>query len=53
MLAKEPQFKLEYFEIANGISLESLNTYEANTPTALCIAAFLGDVRLIDNILID
>jgi pantoate--beta-alanine ligase len=53
MLAKEPQFKLEYFEIANGISLESLNKYEANTPTALCIAAFLGDVRLIDNILID
>lgn len=44
---------LEYFEIAHGITLEALTKYEANIPTALCIAAFLGEVRLIDNILID
>ncbi|MGD1840531.1 MAG: pantoate--beta-alanine ligase [Thermonemataceae bacterium] len=44
--------KVEYFEIAHGHTLEALTTYQPNTPTALCIAAFLGDVRLIDNLLL-
>ncbi|RFS18255.1 pantoate--beta-alanine ligase [Emticicia sp. C21] len=45
-----PEFELEYLEIADFDSLETIT--QANTPgkTAICIAAFLGGVRLIDNI---
>lgn len=53
LLATEPSFKLEYFEIADGQTLEPLQQYSPEKSIALCIAAFLGDVRLIDNILIE
>lgn len=49
-LSKFPEIKLEYFEIVDGETLECI---ELPTPKAiaLCIAAFVGGVRLIDNIL--
>lgn len=40
--------KLEYFEIVNPDTLESLNTDWISGATA-CIVAYCGDVRLIDN----
>jgi pantoate--beta-alanine ligase len=45
-----PEFELEYLEIADFDTLEPIA--QANVPgkTAICIAAFLGGVRLIDNI---
>lgn len=43
--------ELEYFEIVDRTSLESIETYIPNK-SAMCIAAFLGKTRLIDNILI-
>lgn len=45
-----PEFELEYLEIADFDTLAPIA--EANAPgqTAICIAAFLGGVRLIDNI---
>lgn len=46
----QPDFRLEYFEIADPDSLQSLE--QVRFPAALCIAAFLGDVRLIDNLII-
>lgn len=45
-----PAFELEYFEVANFDSLESIEAKIADGKTALCIAAFLDGVRLIDNI---
>ena len=43
---------LEYFEIVNASSLNSLESTFANEPVALCIAAYVGEVRLIDNLII-
>lgn len=43
--------ELEYFEVVDRTSLESIDAYQPNQ-SALCIAAFLGKTRLIDNLLI-
>ena len=50
-LAKIEGFELEYFEIVDRTSLESILNYLPGK-SAMCIAAFLGKTRLIDNILI-
>lgn len=47
-----PEFELEYFEISDFDTLEPLESYDKSKKAALCIAAFLGGVRLIDNILV-
>lgn len=47
-----PEFNLEYFEIADALSLQSLEQYNGTQKPVLCIAAYLGNVRLIDNILL-
>ncbi|MFT4031823.1 MAG: pantoate--beta-alanine ligase [Siphonobacter sp.] len=47
--AEQPDFKLEYFEIADIETLSSLAAFR--TPAAICVAAYLGKVRLIDNLL--
>ncbi|MGL4629738.1 MAG: pantoate--beta-alanine ligase [Leadbetterella sp.] len=46
----KPEFRLEYFEIASSETLLSINEYNENQSTAMLIAIFLEDVRLIDNI---
>lgn len=43
--------ELEYFEIVDRLSLETIERYIPEQ-SAMCIAAFLGKTRLIDNILI-
>lgn len=43
-------FELDYFEIVNIKTLQPIHTIGAANSTALCIATFLGPVRLIDNI---
>jgi pantoate--beta-alanine ligase len=43
--------ELEYFEVVDRTNLESIETYQQNQ-SAMCIAAFLGKTRLIDNMLI-
>ena len=40
---------LEYFEIVNPVTLRQITTLENNVEIALCIAGYVGDVRLIDN----
>jgi len=52
-LAKEPQFTPEYFEVANAQTLQPLASYVAGQPVVLCVAAHLGGVRLIDNVVVD
>jgi pantoate--beta-alanine ligase len=46
---KEGKLELEYLEIVNPTTLESLNTEWVDGATA-CIVAYCGDVRLIDNL---
>ncbi len=47
--AAQPEFKLDYFEIADRETLQPATQRRA----VACIAVFLGKVRLIDNILLD
>ncbi|MCF4100478.1 pantoate--beta-alanine ligase [Gillisia sp. M10.2A] len=44
-----PFLKLEYFEIANSHTLKTVIDKESGTPYRAFIAAYAGDVRLIDN----
>jgi pantoate--beta-alanine ligase len=39
--------QLDYFDIVNAVTLETVNNYDA--ACVLCVAAFAADVRLIDN----
>ena len=45
-----PSFTIEYFQIADDTFLQPVNQWERNTGAVGFVAAFLGDVRLIDNI---
>ena len=44
-----PEFELEYYEIADFESLESISKHSPERKTAIIIAAHLNGVRLIDN----
>jgi pantothenate synthetase len=45
--------KIDYVSICNGDTLEELESFDSLTPTIILIAAFIGGVRLIDNLTID
>ncbi|GAB3552580.1 pantoate--beta-alanine ligase [Spirosoma fluminis] len=45
-----PHFRLEYVEIVNADTLQPVNEVLAPGQTAICLAAHLGKVRLIDNL---
>lgn len=49
---KSTDVRLEYFELCEAENLKSLNSVDANTKAVLLIAAYVGEVRLIDNMLI-
>jgi len=51
-LGQEPQFTPEYFEVADAQTLQPVASYEAGRPVVLCVAAHLGGVRLIDNVVV-
>lgn len=46
---KDSDFKLDYFTIANEETLEPITQIESDTQYRAFVAAFLGPVRLIDN----
>ena len=48
-----PELELEYFDIVEAQSLNSIDTFNEGEPLALCLACYLGDVRLIDNMIIE
>ncbi len=52
-LKKYPAFNLEYIEISDFDALQPLDTQNKKGKTAICIAAFIGSVRLIDNVIFD
>ena len=45
-------FKVDYVEIADARSLELINDWDGKTPLVALAAAFVNDVRLIDNMLL-
>lgn len=46
-------FRVDYIAIADADTLELLSHWNGQTPLVALAAAFLGDVRLIDNLLLD
>jgi pantoate--beta-alanine ligase len=51
-IEEDAELRLEYLQLANRENLSSLNSVEEPNQAVLCIAGFVGDVRLIDNILL-
>jgi pantoate--beta-alanine ligase len=51
-LIQEPQFTPEYFEVADAQTLQPVSSYQAGRAVVLCVAAHLGGVRLIDNVVV-
>ncbi|MBL7786098.1 MAG: pantoate--beta-alanine ligase [Chitinophagales bacterium] len=52
VLEEEPDFKVEYLEVCNAITLQSLQNWDDAAEIVACIALKVGDIRLIDNVLI-
>lgn len=52
VLAEHGAFRPEYLEIVDSRTLEPLAGPLAGREAAVCVAAFLGGVRLIDNVLV-
>jgi hypothetical protein len=48
-MESHPEVTLEYFEIADSENLTLLNSVDESNKPILCIAAYVGEVRLIDN----
>lgn len=46
-------FKPDYVAIANADTLEPISDWDGSTPVIALIAAFLGNVRLIDNLILN
>ena len=44
---------LEYFEIAESKNLNLIDNVKAANEPIMCIAGFVGEVRLIDNMFLD
>lgn len=49
-MISEKGFQLEYFSIVDGNTLQPIKQWEDSEKIVACVAAWLGDVRLIDNI---
>lgn len=45
--------KLEYFELVSSDQFVQLGEFESTLPSSICVAAYLGPVRLIDNITVN
>jgi pantoate--beta-alanine ligase len=51
-LAKTPEFRLDYVEVADAVSLQPLQHWNSATSARIFVALHLGSVRLIDNMMI-
>lgn len=49
-IAESEGLRLEYFEIVDGTSLQTVHLWEDSNYIVGCITVFCGEVRLIDNI---
>jgi pantoate--beta-alanine ligase len=50
LIENQPLARLEYFELIHPTSFTTLDALENLEPAAICTAAYLGEIRLIDNI---
>ncbi len=47
-----PNFKLEYIEIVDGITLQTVEKYTDSDYIVVCMATWVGEIRLIDNFIL-
>jgi pantoate--beta-alanine ligase len=52
MINEMPNVRLEYLELADSINLKSIASVDEASHPILCIAAYFGEVRLIDNLML-
>ncbi len=52
MFNELPEVKLEYFELADSLNLRPISNVDEASHPILCIAAYFGELRLIDNVLL-
>lgn len=50
---KQPELRLDYFEIVEDKGLKSISTWEEGLNKVACVAVLIGSVRLIDNVNFD
>ncbi|MEM1326695.1 MAG: pantoate--beta-alanine ligase [Bacteroidota bacterium] len=43
-------FQVDYFEIVEATTLESVELFDESVDAIACVAAYIGDIRLIDNL---
>jgi pantoate--beta-alanine ligase len=53
LLLEENGFKVDYVEIANAENLNPINNWDGNEKAVALVAAYLNEVRLIDNMLLN
>ena len=53
LITEQKAFTLEYLEVVNVNTLQPINSVEESTVIAICLAAYLGSIRLIDNIVFE
>jgi pantoate--beta-alanine ligase len=46
-----PELQVEYFEIVEGSTLQTVNSWNESDYIVGCIAVFAGEIRLIDNVI--
>lgn len=51
-LEADPEIRMDYFEVADSENLMPLKDVKQSARPILCVAAFVGDVRLIDNMFV-
>ena len=49
-ISEEPLLEIEYFDIVNASTLQSINNWDDAQYVVGCITVYCGDVRLIDNV---
>ena len=47
-----PEFRPEYFEIVDGITLQAIKDFDESDYVVACTAVWAGEIRLIDNIIL-
>ena len=52
-IESQSDIRLEYFEVTDPLNLTPVNSVEKDTEAIMFVAAFAGDVRLIDNMFLD